>query len=187
MLGCNCRPTATGTVTRTPRPLSIPLPGAGARERRIRCDPCAYAQTVARYVIDAPTLLHIVDSDFALDPGHQLVAPNSIRSEALQRLLDEVRDGRRSEKAALQLHERITELKMRLLGDRVSRGTAWKIAREHDWDSLREAEYLAVTRLQADALVTIDPGLAARAESVVPVASLTSLARPSVHDGLSRQ
>jgi hypothetical protein len=60
--------------------------------------------------------------------------------------------------AALQIHERLTELKMRLLGDRVSRGTAWKLAREHDWDSLREAEYHAIARLQADALVTIDPG-----------------------------
>jgi predicted nucleic acid-binding protein len=132
---------------------------------------------VARYVIDAPTLLHIVDTELAVDPGHQLVAPNSVRSEALQLLLCEVREGKRSEKAALQIHERITELKMRLLGDRVSRRTAWKIAREHDWESLWEAEYLAVTRLQADALVTIDPDLASRAESVVPVAPLTTLVR----------
>ena len=132
---------------------------------------------MTRYVIDAPTLLHIVDTDLAVDSGHQLVAPNSIRSEALQLLLREVRQGQRSEQAALQLHERITELKMRLLGDRVSRGTAWKIAREHDWDSLRDAEYLAVARLQADALVTVDPRLASRAESVVPLASLESLVR----------
>ena len=132
---------------------------------------------MARYVIDAPTLLHIVDSDLAVHPSHQLVAPNSIRSEVLQLLLQEVRQGRRSEKEALQVHERITELKMRLLGDRVSRGTAWKIARERDWESLREAEYLAVTRLQADALVTVDPEMASRAESVVPLAPLESLLR----------
>lgn len=132
---------------------------------------------MTRYVIDAPTLLHILDTDLAIDASHQLVAPNSIRSEALQLLLREVRQGQRSEQAALQLHERITELKMRLLGDRVSRGTAWKIAREHDWDSLRDAEYLAVARLQADALVTIDPELASRAESVVPLAPLESLVR----------
>ena len=55
----------------------------------------------------------------------------------------------------------MTEIKIRLLGDRVSRKTAWRVAREHDWDTLRDAEYLAVTRLQADALVTVDPGLAA--------------------------
>lgn len=132
---------------------------------------------MTRYVIDAPTLLHIVDNELPVDPQHQLVAPNSIRSEVLQTLLREVRQGKRPEKSALQLHERITELKLRLLGDRVSRGTAWKLAREHDWDSLRAAEYLAVARLQADALVTIDPELAAKAESVVPTASLQALLR----------
>jgi len=64
---------------------------------------------------------------------------------------------------------------MRLLGDRVSRATAWRIAREKDWDTLRDAEYLAVTRLQADALVTVDPDLAAKAETIVPVAPLQAL------------
>jgi hypothetical protein len=64
---------------------------------------------------------------------------------------------------------------MRLLGDRVSRATAWKIARERAWPSLRDAEYLSVTRLQGDALVTVDPGLAAKADGVVPVAPLERL------------
>jgi predicted nucleic acid-binding protein len=130
---------------------------------------------MARYVIDAPTLLHLIDNDLRVGPAHQLVAPNSIRSEALQLLWDDVRQGKRTEKDALQTHERITETKMRLLGDRVSRGNAWRIAREHDWATLRDAEYLAVARLQADALVTIDPALVASAEGVVPVAPLEAL------------
>src|SRR5690349_17335054 len=130
---------------------------------------------MARYVIDAPTLLHLIDNALAVDPRHQLVAPNIIRSEALQLLLLDVRRGERTERAALEVHERITELKMRLLGDRVSRVTAWRIARKEDWDTLRDAEYLAVTRLQADALVTVDPVLAAKAENVVPVAPLHAL------------
>jgi len=82
--------------------------------------------------IDAPTLLHLVDNELRVDPRHQLVAPNSIRSEALQLLLHDVRRGERTDKGALETHERITELKMRLLGDRVSRGMAWRIARQHD-------------------------------------------------------
>jgi len=130
---------------------------------------------MARYVIDAPTLLHLLDNDLDVDPGHQLVAPSIIRSEALQLLLDDVRRGARTDKEAMATHLRLTELKMRLLGDRVSRGTAWKIARERDWETLRDAEYLAVARLQADALVTVDPALAARAEGIVPVAPLEDL------------
>ena len=130
---------------------------------------------MARYVIDAPTLLHLIDSDLQVDPSHQLVAPSSIRSEALQLLLSDVGQGRRTEKAALQTHERVTEVKMRLLGDRVSRGTAWRIARQQEWETLREAEYLAVTRLQADALVTVDPAMAASEKDIVPLAPLEAL------------
>ena len=130
---------------------------------------------MARYVIDAPTLLHLLDNDLQVGTGHQLAAPSIIRSEALQLLLDDVRRGARTDREAMATHRQLTELKMRLLGDRMSRGTAWKIARERDWDMLRDAEYLAVTRLQADALVTVDPALAARAEGIVPVAPLQAL------------
>lgn len=130
---------------------------------------------MARYVIDAPTLLHLVDAGFGVHPGHQLVAPNSIRSEALELLLGDVRAGQRTEAAALAAHEQMTAIKIRLLGDRVSRRTAWQLAREHDWPTLRDAEYLAVTRLQADALVTVDPRLAATARDLVPVAPVDDL------------
>ena len=130
---------------------------------------------MARYTIDAPTLLHLVDAGLTVDPSHQLVAPNSIRSEALELLLRDVRAGTRTEADALAAHERMTEIKLRLLGDRMSRRTAWRIAREHDRDSLRDAEYLAVTRLQADALVTVDPALATVAQDMVPVADVAVL------------
>ena len=130
---------------------------------------------MARYAIDAPTLVHLVDRQVTLDPAHQLVAPGSIRSEALQLLLRDVLAGRRSEADAMACHERITELKMRLLGDRVSRRTAWKIAREQGCDSTYDAEYLAIAKLQADALVTVDAALAAQAVGVVPLAPIGAL------------
>ena len=133
---------------------------------------------MARYVIDAPTLLHLVDAGLQVHPSHQLVAPNSIRSEALELLLSYVRAGQRTEASALEAHERMTAVKLRLLGDRVSRRTAWQLAREHDWPILRQAEYLAVTRLQADALVTVDPGLASTARDVVAVATVDDLLSP---------
>jgi predicted nucleic acid-binding protein len=86
-------------------------------------------------------------------------------------LLAAVRNGEITEQVALQRHERLTEMKMRLLGDRVSRRTAWKLAREHGWETTFDAEYLAVCALQADALVTVDKAMAAKAEHIVPVAS----------------
>jgi predicted nucleic acid-binding protein len=130
---------------------------------------------MTRYVIDPPTVLHVIAEGIQVSPEHQLVAPNLIRSQALSLLLQRVRAGHLSEDLALEHHDRLTEMKMRLLGDRVSRRTAWKIARERGWDTTYDAEYLAVTRLQADALVTVDPALAAKAAGIVPLAPLEAL------------
>ena len=80
------------------------------------------------------------------------MAPHALRSDVTQVLLDQARQGLRTDDAVRELHERITRIKVRLLGDRVSRTVAWRIAREQGWETFREAEYVAVTRLQADAL-----------------------------------
>ena len=130
---------------------------------------------MARYVIDARTLLHLVTENVGISSTHQLVAPNLIRSQALSLLLAAVREGEITEEVALRRHERLTEIKIRLLGDRVSRRTAWKIAREYGWQTTFDAEYLAVCQLQADALITIDEALAAKAAHIVPVATLAAL------------
>jgi predicted nucleic acid-binding protein len=130
---------------------------------------------MTRYVIDAPTLLHLVANDVQVSPRHQLVAPNLIRSQALSLLFEAVRRGDLTEAVALAHHERLTELKMRLLGDRVSRRTAWKIAREQGWETTFDAEYIAVTKLQADALVSMDSALATKAKDLVPLAQLEAL------------
>lgn len=126
-------------------------------------------------MIDAPTLLHLVAENVHVNPAHQLVAPNLLRSQALSLLLTSVRRGELPEAVALERHERFTEMKMRLLNDRVSRMTAWKIALEYGWETTFAAEYVAVTKLQADAFVTIDEAMAAQAADVVPVKDLSVL------------
>jgi predicted nucleic acid-binding protein len=130
---------------------------------------------MAWFAIDAPTLLHLVTSGQRTNAEHQLVAPNSIRSHALTILLQNVREGKLTDAEALERHERITEVKMRLLGDRVSRRTAWKLAREHGWDTIYAAEYIAIAKLQADQLVTVDPQLTEMATGIVPVAPFDRL------------
>ena len=130
---------------------------------------------MTRFLIDAPTLLHLIANDVRISPRHQLVAPNLIRSQGLSMLFEAVTHGDLTEDLALQHHERLTELKIRLLGDRVSRRTAWRIAREQDWKTTYDAEYLAVTKLQADALITVNRAFAAKAEDLVPLAQLEAL------------
>ena len=133
---------------------------------------------MARFVIDAPTLVHIVTTETPVHPSHSIVAPNAIRSQALAMLLAAVNVGTMTEERARSLHERMTGLKMRLLGDRVSRWVAWTIARSHGWTDLTDAEYLAITQLQADALITIDERFAVAAAGIVPLAELADLTMP---------
>ena len=66
-------------------------------------------------------------------------------------------------------------LKLRLLGDRVLQSVAWDVADQLDWPDTFDAEYVALTRLQADALVTLDERLAHAARRLVPVASIDDL------------
>jgi predicted nucleic acid-binding protein len=133
---------------------------------------------MTRYVIDARTLLHLVAEGIPVAAAHQLVAPNLLRSQALALLFDDVRAGRLTEREAMDRHEELTRLKVRLLGDRVSRRVAWQIAMERGLESTVDAEYLAVTRLQADAYVTVDPEARERAVSVVPLGTVDQLSIP---------
>lgn len=61
--------------------------------------------------------------------AHQLVAPASIRSQVMDLLLQKVQHGDLMEQEALALHEQLTETKLRLLHDRVSRRTVWDLVR----------------------------------------------------------
>ncbi len=130
---------------------------------------------MTRFAIDAGTLLEIAGGSRPVSPRHQLVAPHSIRSEAINLLLGRVRSGQLTEVAALRLLERLTQLRVRLLDDRGSRRTAWEIAQERGWATVDLAEYLAVARLQADALIASDPVLAEMAAGVVALAPLSAL------------
>jgi len=129
---------------------------------------------MTRFGIDAPTLLHLVAEGVDVAPAHQLVAPQLLRSQALALLLDAVRRGELTEAEALRRSEVMTGIRVRLLGDRVSRRVAWEIARDHGLE-IADAEHLAVTRLQADLFVSVDPAARARAEGVVPVGSVGQL------------
>lgn len=134
---------------------------------------------MTRFVIDAPTLIHLVRHDVPVHADHRLVAPNLIRSQASTLLLDSVRSGEVTQDGALDVLDRIAEVKMRVLNDRVSRRTAWQLAHDEGWATTFDAEYVAVCRLQADALVTVDDEFAARVRDLVPIAPLDALMQPS--------
>lgn len=132
---------------------------------------------MTRYAIDAAVALRLIREGSDADRRHQLVGPSVLRSHALAELYRLARSGALDEADARRQLEALAALRIRLLGDRVSRATAWKIAASLGWDDIGAAEYLAVASLQADALVTDDAVLAASAEGIVPIASYDDLVR----------
>jgi hypothetical protein len=132
---------------------------------------------MTRFAIDAAVALRLVRGTATLADGHRLVGAAALRSEAMAALYREVWTGALDEREARHVLEGVAGLKVRLLGDRGSRATAWRIASERGWDDVRRAELLAVATLQADVLVTEDGRLAADAVGLVPLAAVDDLAR----------
>ena len=130
---------------------------------------------MTHYGIDALTAVRLVREGVVVSDQHKLVAPNLLRSQALSLIYRSVRDGSTTAADARQQLERITTMSIRLLGDRVSRGTAFRLATSLDWDDTTNAEYVAVAQLQADAFVTGDPALAKAVADLVTVAPYEAL------------
>lgn len=133
---------------------------------------------MARYVIEPATALVLAERRASVPARHQLLAPSLLRSQVLALLFGDVQRGALTRKEAAQRLDHLRGLDIRLLGDRVLQRVAWDIALELGWADTFVAEYLALTRLQADALVTIDAELAGIASRVVATASIDDLLAP---------
>lgn len=131
---------------------------------------------MTHFAVDAPVALQLVGEEATLGSEHQVVAPGSLRSEVLALLYQQVRRGALQERQALALLDRIATTKMRLLADRVSRRVAWAVAVDLDLTDTHFAEYVAVTKLQADVLITHDPELRRVASGYVRTGDWTELA-----------
>ncbi|WP_237165860.1 type II toxin-antitoxin system VapC family toxin [Mycolicibacterium peregrinum] len=88
-----------------------------------------------------------------------------------------MRRGELDEPAARKVLDGIRGLRIRLLGDRVLQDRAWRIAAQLDWSDTYQAEYIALTQLQADALATADRKLADAARAFVETVSPAEILR----------
>ncbi len=131
---------------------------------------------MARFVVDCETLLRVAAGEVEVAPGHQLLAPALVRSQALSALYEAVRRGEITTAEGLERVTRINSLKVRFLGDKVLQRQAWKVAEQLGWETTFEAEYVALTILQADALVTSDRALARAVSGLVETAAVDALA-----------
>jgi predicted nucleic acid-binding protein len=128
-----------------------------------------------RFVVDAGAVLHLASEEIEVAPRHELLAPTLLRSQTLSILHEAVHRGDLDADVARMRLRRVGQMKIRLLGDAVLRRRAWELADRLGWPSTYDAEYVALTQLQADALVTLDERLAHAARRLVPVASIDDL------------
>ena len=130
---------------------------------------------MTRFVVDCETLLRVAAGEIEVAPGHQLVAPTLVRSQALASLYAAARRGDISAAEGFERVIRINSLKVRFLGDKVLQQTAWRVADQLGWETTIDAEFVALTQLQADAFVTSDSELARAVSGLVETVTIEAL------------
>jgi predicted nucleic acid-binding protein len=130
---------------------------------------------MTKFVIDASTVLYLASAGMKVSGRHKLLAPTLLRSQTLSALHEAVQRGEIPADVARDRLTRIGRMPIRLLGDAVLRRRAWELADQLGWASTYNAEYVALTQLQADAFVTLDAELARSVEGVIATASIDAL------------
>lgn len=130
---------------------------------------------MTRYVIGPDVAIRLAHEQAVIGDGHQILAPTLLRSQMLSSLYQAVHRGEMTKKDAEQRLNYVRGLRIRLLGDRVLQNVAWKVADQLGWPDTFDAEYVALTQLQADALVTFDDQLAHAVKDLVQVAPVEAL------------
>jgi len=127
---------------------------------------------MTRYVIGPDVAVRLAQDKTAISDEHRLLAPTLLRSQVLSRLYRAVRQGEVTKTEADRQLDYLRALRIRLLGDRVLQNVAWKIADRLGWPDTLDAEYVALTQLQADAFITLDADLAHAVTGLVPIAPI---------------
>ena len=122
---------------------------------------------MTRYVVHAGVVLRLASEERQVSAEHRLLAPTLLRSQVLSALHAAVHNGALPADAARDRLARIARMPIRLLGDGVLRRRAWEVADRLGWAGTEDAEYVALTQLQADAFVTLDEELARSVVGIV--------------------
>jgi predicted nucleic acid-binding protein len=130
---------------------------------------------VTKFVVDTGAVLHLASEGIEVRGTHKLLAPTLLRSQTLSALHEAVQRGEIPSDVARDRLAHIRRMRIRLLGDAVLQRRAWELADQLGWASTYDAEYVALTQLQADAFVTLDAKLARSVEGIVATASIDAL------------
>jgi predicted nucleic acid-binding protein len=130
---------------------------------------------MTRYVIGPDVAVRLAQDETVIRGDHQILAPALLRSQLLSLLYQAVRRGEMTRTDARLRLRYVRGLRIRLLGDRVLQDVAWQVADQLGWPDTLDAEYVALTKLQADALITLDRQLAHAVQDLVTLAPIEAL------------
>ena len=122
---------------------------------------------MTRFVIGPDVALRLAQEDAVIADEHELLAPTLLRSQLVSLLFRAVHQGEMTKNDADRYLGYVRGLRIRLLGDRVLQNVAWKVADQLEWPDTFDAEYIALTQLQADAFITLDNAQNGRQQNVV--------------------
>jgi len=130
---------------------------------------------MTKYVIGPDVAIRLAGDEAVIRDEDQILAPTLLRSQMLSLLYQAVDRGEMAKKDAERRLNYVRRLRIRLLGDRVLQDAAWKVAGQLGWPDTFDAEYVALTQLHANALITLDQELARAVKGLVVVAPIEAL------------
>ena len=130
---------------------------------------------MAKYVIGPDVAIHLAHDETVIRAEHQILAPTLLRSQLLSLLYQAVHRGEMTKEDAERRLFYVQGMRIRLHEDYLLQKAAWQVADQLGWPDTFNAEYVALTQLEADALITLDRQLADDVKDLVTVAPIEAL------------
>ena len=132
---------------------------------------------MTRYVIGPDVAIQLAGEEAVVPDGHHMLAPALLRSQMLSLIYQTVRRGEMTKEDAERRLFYARGMRIRLYedDDYLLQNAAWQVADQLGWPDTFEAEYVALTQLEADALITLDRQLADAVKDLVTVAPIEAL------------
>ena len=119
--------------------------------------------------------MQLAGDEAVVPGGHHMLAPALLRSQMLSLLYQAVHRGEMTKEDAERRLFYMQGMRIRLHEDYLLQNAAWQVADRLGWSDTFDAEYVALTQLEADALITLDRQLADAVKDLVIVAPIEAL------------
>ena len=130
---------------------------------------------MTRYVIGPDVAIQLAGEEAVVPDGHHMLAPALLRSQMLSLLYQAVHRGEMTKEDAERRLNYASGMRIRLHEGPVLQMAAWQVADQLGWSDTVDAEYVALTQLEADALITLDQQLAHAVKDLVTGAPIEAL------------